>query len=372
LVPDDWDGDTIVVPVSAKLQQGLEDLMEAILLVADNTVILANPEGQVFGSVIEAERDRAKGVVATLLVQNGTVKLGDILVAGTSYGRVKAMFDFRGNRIEEAGPSTPVSVMGFNEVPKAGDLFRVAESDKDARVIVSEREENKKQSATSDKVTLESIFERYQAGQARELRLVIKADVQGSVEPIVSSLQGISASDDAGEIKVNVIHSGTGNISENDVMLASTTDAIVLGFNVTTDGGATSLADVEGVDVRLYDIIYRLTEDVEKALKGMLQPEEKETIIGKAEVRAVFKIRKTGNIAGCRVTSGEIRRKGRIRVMRGDELLHEDEISSLKHERDDVREVREGFECGIGVKGFDDFKEGDILECYITELVARG
>jgi translation initiation factor IF-2 len=261
--------------------------------------------------------------------------------------------------------------MGFNDVPEAGDLFRVAESDKEARAIVAERAENKKQSATADKVTLESIFERYKAGQARELRLVIKADVQGSLEPIVSSLEDISASDEEGEIKVNVIHSGTGNISENDVMLASTTDAIVMGFNVTTDGGASNLADVEGVDIRLYDIIYRLTEDVEKALKGMLQPEEKETVIGKAEVRAVFKIRKIGNIAGCRVTSGEIRRNGRIRVKRGDEVIHDDAISSLKHERDDVREAREGFECGIGVKGFDDFKEGDVLECYITELVAR-
>jgi translation initiation factor IF-2 len=369
LVPDEWDGDTIVVPVSATEKSGLEDLLEAILLVAENTEIMANPKSEVFGTVIEAERDRTRGVVATLLVQNGTLKLGDTLVAGMAHGRIKAMFDFRGKKIEEAAPSTPVSVMGFNDVPDAGDLFRAVESEREARVIVAEREQKRKAVASGDKLTLESIFERVKTGQERELRLIVKADVQGSLEPIITSLEKIKATDEEGEINVNVVHSGTGNISESDVMLANTSQAIVMGFNVSADVPARSYADQEGVDIRYYDIIYRLTEDVEKAIKGMLQPEEKQTVIGKAEVRAVFKIPKIGNIAGCRVSSGEVRRNGHMRVMRQNAMIYDGPISSLKHEKDDVREVREGFECGIGVKGFTDFKEGDILECYVSEMV---
>ena len=372
LVPDDWDGDTIVVPVSATQHKGLDDLLEAILLVADNTEILANPEGQVFGSVIEAERDRAKGVIATILVQNGHVKLGDILVAGTTYGRIKAMFDYRGVKIDEAGPSTPVSVMGFGNVPEAGDLFRIAESDKEARSIVTERKDKKKnaKAASFQAHTLENVFARFQSGETRELHLVIKADVQGSLEPIISSLQEIKATDEKGEITVNILHSGTGNIGENDVMLASASQAFVMGFNVASDDAARRMAEREGVQIRFYDIIYRLTEDVEKALKGMLTPEEKETVIGKAEVRAVFKIPRVGNIAGCRVLDGEIRRNALLRVLRGKEQIAEGEVSSLKHEKDDVREVRAGFECGIAVKGFKDYQEGDVLECFVRELVA--
>jgi len=371
LVPDDWDGDTIVVPVSATQQEGLEDLLEAILLVADNTEILANPAGQVIGTVIEAERDRARGVVATILVQNGTLRVADTLVAGTSHGRIRAMFDYLGEKIEEAKPSTPISVMGLNNVPQAGDLIRVVENEKEARVIVSEREQRKKDAGarTASVVTLESIFEKFQEGQARELRLVIKADVQGSLEPIISSLREISATDEEGQIKVNILHSGTGNIGKNDITLAAASQAIVMGFNVTADEGARKTAEQEGVSIRLYDIIYRLTEDVEKALKGMLTPEEKEVVIGHAEVRAIFKIPKIGKIAGSRVSEGEIRRNGFIRVIRADETQFEGEISSLKHEKDDVREVRAGFECGIGVKGFTDFLEGDILECYVLEVV---
>ncbi|MBT3239857.1 MAG: translation initiation factor IF-2 [Chloroflexi bacterium] len=371
LVPDDWDGDTIVVPVSAIEKTGLEDLMEAILLVSDNTEILANPEGQVFGTIIEAERDRARGVVASMLVQNGTLKRGDVLIAGTSYGKIKAMFDYHGNPIEEAGPSSPISVMGFDNVPEAGEFFRVVESEKAARVIVVEREQKKKdEAAASFKViTLENMFERFQSGLARELRLIVKADVQGSLEPIVSSLKAIKANDDAGVINVQVLHSGTGNISESDVMLANTSQAIVMGFNVSADTAASLYADREKIDIRFYDIIYRMTEDVEKALKGMLLPEEKEVTVGKAEVKAVFKVRKAGNIAGSRVTQGEIQRNAFIRVMRAGEVLHENSVSSLKHEKDNVNEVRKGFECGIGVKGFDAFQVGDILECYIQETV---
>ncbi len=372
LVPDDWDGDTIVVPVSATEGQGLEDLLEAILLVADNTEILANPTGKIFGALIEAERDKTRGVVATILVQNGTLEMGNTLVAGTAYGRIKAMFDYHGKKIQKAGPSSPISVMGFSDVPNAGEFFRVVGSEKEARLIVNERIEKKKDAAATSAgvLTLENIFAKVQSGEARKLRLIVKADVQGSLEPIISSLNGLSATDDVGEIKVNVIHSATGNIGESDIMLATASQAIVMGFNVTADVAAKRVAEQEKISVRHYDVIYRLTEDVEKALKGMLEPEEVETVIGKAEVRAIFKVRKAGNIAGCRVVDGEIRRSAFIRVIRGgDEIIHSGEISSLKHEKDDVREIRSGFECGIGIKDFNDFKEGDILECYEKELV---
>jgi translation initiation factor IF-2 len=367
LVPDDWDGDTIVVPMSAKEKQGLDDLLEAVLLVADNTVIRANPDGPVVGTVIEAEIDRAKGVLATLLVQNGTLNVGDIVVAGNSYGRLRAMFDHLGQRVKEAGPSTPVAVMGLNDVPQAGDMFRVVAAEKQARAIVAERKLALEQSASQQQatVTLEQLFDRVQAGEEKELRLVIKADVQGSLEPVISSLQEL----DTEEIRINILHAETGKIGESDVMLAAASRAIVIGFNVEPDQSAQRLSEAEGVSIRLYNIIYRLTEDIQKALKGMLEPEVKEVVLGHAEVRAVFHISKVGNIAGCRVLDGEIRRNARIRVIRENQSIHEAEISSLKHLQDDVREVRQGFECGIGIKGFDDFLEGDLLECYVIEKV---
>src|SRR3990172_180699 len=287
LIPDDWEGDTIAVPVSAKQKQGLEDLLEAILLVADNTEILANPKGQVIGTVIESERDPSRGVIATLLVQNGSLHLGDTVVVGTAYGRLRAMFDFAGQKLEEAGPSTPVSVLGLNDVPAAGEPFRVVESEREARALVAERTEKEKQEKTAggQPLTLETMFEAFKAGQVRELRLIIKADVQGSLEPIVSSLQELSAGDKVGEIGVNILHTGTGNISESDITLASASKAIVMGFNVLADGPALRMAEKEGVSVRLYDIIYRMSEDVDKALKGMLEPEVKERVIGMAELR---------------------------------------------------------------------------------------
>jgi translation initiation factor IF-2 len=368
LVPDDWDGDTIVVPISAKRLTGIEDLLEAILLIADSMEIQANPKGKVIGTVIEAERDRAKGVLATLLVQNGTLKVGDAVVAGMAHGRLRAMFDHRGRKVHKAGPSTPVAVMGLNDVPHAGDIFRVVESEKVAREIIYERQAAKGQAAVTAQtaITLEQLFERFQAGELRELRLIVKADVQGSLEPIVSSLNDFNK----GDIKVNILHAETGNIGENDVMLASASKAVVIGFNVQPDSAARRLAEAEGVSIRIYDIIYRLTEDVEKALKGMLEPEEKETVLGHAEVRAVFHISKVGNIAGCRVTDGEIRRNARMRVLRNGAPIHEGSISSLKHLQEDVREVRSGFECGIGLKGFDNVQMGDRLECFIVERVA--
>ncbi len=370
LVPDDWDGNTMVVPISAKQKKGLEDLLEAILLITDSISIKANPKGKVIGTVIEAERDRAKGVVATFLVQNGTLEVGDLVVVGTTYGRLRAMFDHRGRKVRKAEPSMPVSVMGLNEVPSAGDLFEVYQSEKEARMLVEERLQAKSKPDESQKtaITLEQLFDRFQAGEVRELRLIVKADVQGSLEPIISSLNDLGK----GEIKLTTLHTETGNIGENDVMLASASKAVVIGFNVQADAAARRLAETEGVSIRLYDIIYRLTEDVEKALKGMLEPEEVETTIGQAEVRAVFRISKLGNIAGSRVTSGEIRRGSRARVLRRGEVLHESSVNSLKHLQEDVRELRSGFECGIGVKGFDAYEVGDIIECYVLEKVAAG
>ena len=368
LIPDDWDGDTMIVPVSAKKRTGIEDLLEAIVLTAESIEIKANPNGKVLGTVIEAELDKSKGVIATLLVQNGTLRVGDAVIAGTAHGHVRAMFDFQGKPIQEATPSTPVSVLGLSDVPAAGEVFVTVDSEKEARSLAAQRKLHAQEAENRPRAakTLDQIFDAFQKGETQELRLVIKADVQGSLEPIVSSLNELSA----GEIKVNVLHAATGNITENDVMLAAASDAIVIGFNVTADQGARRVAETEGIDIRSYDIIYRLTEDVEKALKGMLEPETRQIVIGRAEVRAVFRIPKIGNIAGCLVTQGELRRNARVHVLRGQEEIFEGALSSLKHEKEDVREIREGFECGVGVKGFSDFERGDILECYTQEQVA--
>ena len=367
LVPDDWDGNTICVPLSAKQRKGIDDLLEAVLLVADNMNIRANPNGKVIGTVIEAELDKAKGTMVTLLVQNGTLNVGDVVVVGKAYGRLKAMFDYRGRKLRKAGPSMPVSVMGINDVPAAGDIFQIVPSERDARTVVSDRIQTLEQASSTPKtpLTLEELFDRFQSGEERELRLVIKADVQGSLEPIISSLNELST----GDIKINILHAETGNIGENDVMLASASKAIVIGFNVQAESNVRRLADTEVVSIRLYDIIYRLIEDVEKALKGMLEPVEQKTVVGHAEVRAIFRISKIGNIAGCRVIDGEVRRNARVRILRAGELLYEGDITSLKHMQEDVREVRQGFECGIGIKGFNDIIVGDIIECYIIEKV---
>jgi translation initiation factor IF-2 len=367
LVPDEWDGDTMVVPVSAKQKTGLEDLLEAITLVADNVDIKANPDGKVLGTVIEGEVDKAKGVVATLLVQNGTLRVGDALLAGTASGRARAMFDYLGQTIEEALPSTPISILGLSDVPMAGELFTAMESEREARAQAEKIIEGKQEEKTAQKaMSLDQIFDAFKAGEAQELKLVIKADLQGSLEPIVSSLENLSA----GDIRVNILHSATGNIGESDVMLATASDAIIIGFNVSADQGAKMLAETERVDIRIYDIIYRLTEDVEMALKGMLEPETHEIELGRAEIRAVFRIPKIGRVAGCRVLSGELHRNAKMRVLRADESLHQGPISSLKHEKDDVQEVREGFECGVGLKGFEAFEVGDILQCFTEETVA--
>jgi len=365
LVPDDWDGDTMIVPVSAKQRTGIEDLLEAILLTSEGMSIKANPNGKKIGTIIEAEIDKSKGVMTTLLIQNGTVNAGDIVVAGSSYGRIRAMFDYKNKPIQKAGPSTPILIMGMNDVPQAGDIFQVVDSTKVAMSIVTKRKIADKDSRfASPKATLEELFIRVQAGEEKELRLIIKADVQGSLEPIMNSLNDLTSK----EISINILHAETGNISENDVMLASASKAIIVGFNVTADSAAKRMAEGEGVSIRMYKIIYRLIEDVEKALKGMLEPEYVEVIIGKADVLAIFKIQKIGAIAGCKITAGEFKRNAKARVVRNEEVIHEGEINSLKHEKDDVREVRTGFECGIGLKGFSDFEVGDTILCFTKEL----
>jgi translation initiation factor IF-2 len=366
LVPDEWEGNTIVVPVSAKLKQGLDDLLEAILLVADSSDIKANPNGKVLGTVIEAQLDKAKGPIATLLLQNGTLETGETVLAGNAYGRIRAMFDYRGRKLHRAGPSTPVQVLGLNDIPDAGDVFQVLPSEREARAIVQEHKlKAQEEQSVAPKATLEELFDHFQAGEVRELRLLIKADVQGSLEPIVNSLNELEQS----EISINIIHAGTGNISESDVYLAAASKAIIIGFNVQADVAARRLAETEGVSIRLYEIIYRLTEDVEKALKGMLAPEFKEVTIGHADILQVFKISKVGAVAGCKVTQGEIRRNARSRIVRAGQTIFEGEISSLKHEKDDVREVRQGFECGIAFKGFNDFAVGDVVISFTLERV---
>ena len=364
LVPDEWGGNTMVVPVSAKQKQGIDDLLEGILLVADSVDIRANPQGKVIGTVIEAELDKSKGVMATLLVQNGTLESGTIVVAGTAHGKLRALSDYKGKPIKKAGPSTPVAVMGLSDVPSAGDLFQIVDSEREARSIVSERAEAAKtQTQSKKKVSLEDLFANVQAGTAKELNLIVKADVQGSLDPIVTELNKLGQ----GEIGIKILYSETGNIGDNDVMLASASHAIIIGFNVQADVSARRLAEKEGVDIRLYEIIYRMTEDIEKAQKGMLEPVVMEKIIGRAQVLAVFSASKFGRVAGCRVTDGELRRNAKVRLYRGTDIVYEGDMGSLRHEKDDVKEVRQGYECGVGFKSFSDIQVGDQLICYILE-----
>ncbi|HEY2980259.1 MAG TPA: translation initiation factor IF-2, partial [Anaerolineales bacterium] len=366
LVPDDWGGNTMVVPVSAKQKQGIDDLLEGILLVADNTEIRANPEGKVIGTVIEAEVEKTKGTIATLLVQNGTLQAGDVVVAGSAYGKLRAISDFRGKPIKTAGPSTPVAALGLNDVPAAGDVFQVVESEKEARLIVDERLQTAKDKTLVKKVSLEDIFSSVQSGDVQELNLIVKADVQGSLDPIMSELNKLGQ----GAIGINILYAETGNIGDNDVMLASASHAILIGFNVQADVTARRLAEKEGISIRLYEIIYRMTEDIEKALTGMLAPEVIEKVIGRAQVLAVFSASKLGKVAGCRVTEGELRRNSRVRILRGSDIVFEGEMASLRREKEDVKEVRAGFECGVGFKNFNDIKIGDQLVSYVLEKSA--
>jgi translation initiation factor IF-2 len=370
LVSDEWDGDTMMVPVSAYTGEGIEDLLESILLVAEQTEIKANPKGKVGGTVLEAELDRSRGVMVTLLVQNGTLKRGDTVIAGTSFGRIKAMFNERGDTVNEALPSMPVRIMGMNVIPAAGTLFEVVDNEKAARAIAAERQAQTKAAEEAPaRFTLEDLYARFQAGEAKDLNLIIKADVQGSLEPLVNSLEKLTVKDQDKDLSVKILHTDIGNIVESDVMLASASKAIIVGFQVAVDGAAQRRADSEGVEIRQYDVIYHLLEDIEKALEGLLEPVYEDRVIGSAEVRQVFKISKVGAIAGSYVREGEARRDASARVIRSHRIIHEGRISSLKRFTEDVREVRMGFECGIGVSGFEDFQEGDIIQFTVRERV---
>jgi len=364
LVPDEWGGNTMVIPVSAKQKQGIDDLLEGVLLVADNADIRANPQGKVIGTVIEAELDKSKGVMATLLIQNGTLESGSIVVAGTSHGRLRALNDYKGKPVKKAGPSTPVAVMGLSDVPSAGDVFQVVATEKEARTIVAQRIEAAKTLVQSKKkMSLEDLFANVKAGEAQELNLIVKADVQGSLDPIVTELNKLGE----GEIGIKILYFEAGNIGDNDIMLASASHAIIIGFNVQAEVSARRLAEKEGVDIRLYEIIYRMTEDIEKALNGMLEPVVKEKVLGHAQVLAVFTASKFGKVAGCRVTDGELRRNAKVRLYRGTDLVYEGDMGSLRHEKEDVKEIKQGYECGVGFKSFNDIQVGDQLICYILE-----
>jgi translation initiation factor IF-2 len=369
LVVEDWGGDTICVPLSALKNQGISDLLENILLVTDVADLKANPDRLAQGTVIEGKVDRRRGVSATLLVQNGTLKVGHMIVIGTQYGRIRAMFNYIGKPVKEAGPSTPVSVLGLSEVPEAGDFFEAVKNEKSARALASERQDEEERGAQAAGVrrpiSLEDFFSQMQESGDQTLNLIIKADVQGSLEPVVNSLNKLGNE----KLKVKILLEGTGNISESDVNLAVASGAIIIGFNVEIDQAAHREAEVSGVDIRLYNIIYKLIDDVEKALQGLLEPEYADKVIGKAEVRAVFKIGRRGSVAGSYILEGKITRNALARVIRNDKALHESKISSLKRFTEDVREVAAGFECGIGVDGFHNFQEGDIIEAYVKERV---
>jgi translation initiation factor IF-2 len=368
LIPDEWDGDTMVIEVSAREEWGIEDLLEAILLVAEDLEPRANPDAEATGTVLEARLERGRGVVATVLVQNGTLQTGDTLLVGEHYGRIRSMFDYRGNPLKEAGPATPVSVSGLNGMPDAGDQFEVVESEKVARKVVAERALEADSGPTERRgISLDEFFSRLQEGETKTLNLIVKADVQGSLEPVVTSLEKLSHDNE--EVDLEILHASTGNISESDIMLASASDAVVLGFNVDIDTAARVTASNEGIEIKLYNIIYKLLEDVELAMRGLLGPTFAETIIGRAEVRAVFQISGVGAVAGSYMRTGIARRNAQARVIRDTRLLHTGPVSSLKHLQENVREVRTGFEFGVSVSGFNDYEAGDIIEFFEMQRV---
>ena len=365
LIPEEWGGDTICVPVSALTGMNIDKLLESILLVAEMKELKANPNRAAKGIVIEARLDKNRGPIATLLVQNGTLHSGDIIVAGTSVGRVRVMVDDKGRKVKEAGPSVPVEIMGLAEAPQAGDAFDAVSDERLARELVEQRKQKQKeeQFKSFEKVTLENLFSSLKEGELKELDIIVKADVQGSVEAVKQSLEKLSND----EVRVKIIHGGVGAINESDVMLANASNAIIVGFNVRPDPVAAQNAERDGVDIRCYRIIYDCIDEIEAAIKGMLAPKFREVQQGRAEVRQVVKISSVGNIAGCYVLSGKVTRNSKIRVVRDGIVITEDEISSLRRFKDDVKEVAQNFECGIGLAKFNDIKEGDIFEAFTIE-----
>jgi translation initiation factor IF-2 len=371
LQPEEWGGATQFSEVSAKQQQNLDDLLEKVLLVADAELDLrANPSAEASGPIIESRLDVGRGPVATMLVHRGTLRVGDAIVAGNAFGRVRGLFSYRGEKVKEARPGEPVEIIGFDTPPLAGENARVVENERHARHLAQIRAERLRREQLASRpggITLESLFEQMEEGQVQELRLVVKADVQGSVEAAVGEVEKIQHA----EVRVRVIHSGVGGITESDVNLAAASGALVVGFNVRPSAEARALAEREGVEIRTYRVIYQLTEDIEQALVGMLRPVSEEVALGEAEVRALIRISRFGTIAGSYVTRGTIRRGGRARIVRDGAVVYETTIDSLKRFKDDVREVTEGFECGIHLEGFDDVKEGDLIEAYEVRQVER-
>ena len=365
LVPEEWGGDTPCIPVSAKTKEGLDDLLEMVTLIAEMKELKANPDRAAKGTVIEARLDKGRGPIATVLVQNGTLHQGDIVIAGTCVGRVRVMVNDKGERVKEAGPSVPVEITGLAEVPQGGDIFNAVSDEKLARELVEQRKASQKeeQFKAQTKVTLDNLFDQMKLGEVKELQIIVKADVQGSVEAVKQSLEKLSND----EVRVNVIHGGVGAINESDVMLAEASNAIIVGFNVRPDSVAAANAESAGVDMRLYRIIYDCIEEIEAAMKGMLAPKTREVVLGTAECRNVIKIKSVGTISGSYVKSGKIVRNAGVRVMRDGIVIAEDTIASLQRFKDAVKEVNEGYECGIGLERFNDIKEGDLFEAYTIE-----
>ena len=364
VIIEEWGGDVIAVPVSAKTGEGLKDLLEHILLVAEVSELKADPDRPAEGAIIEAELDPSRGPMATIIVRTGTLRIGDTVIAGHTWGRVKAMFDEKGQRLKTAGPATPLKIMGLSEVPRAGDTLTVVKDERAAREVMEARE-RERTAAAQHTTTLEAFSDDISAGRAKELGIVLKADVQGTLEAVQQALEGLSSD----RARVKVLHTATGKISESDVMLARASEGIVVGFNVRSEPGAVRISKAESVDIRHYDIIYKLTEDIDNALKGIMEPIIEEVVDGHAEVRAIFRVRGS-RIAGCMVTDGIIRRNSQARIKRGEEVLHESRVSSLRRFKDDAREVQAGVECGIGVEGFGEFQEGDVIEAFHTETKA--
>ena len=369
LVSEDWGGDTVCVPVSAKQGLNIEQLLEMVLLTAEMLELKANPKSKAQGTVIEAKLDKGRGAVASLLVQSGTLHVGDSILVGATYGRVRAMFDDEGNAIKAAGPSIPVEVLGLSEVPAAGDRFTQCKDEKTARAMAEEKKEKNKIESFSDahRVSLEDLYDQIKEGKVKELAIIVKADVQGSVQAIRQSLEKLSTDD----VKVRVIHGGVGAITETDITLATASNAIVIGFNVRPDVNAGFAADRDGVDVKTYRIIYDAIDDVKSAMIGMLEPEYRELVLGKAEVRTTYKISNLGTIAGCYILDGKVKRNSEVRVIRGGIVVFESTLASLKRFKDDAKEVAAGYECGLSVEKFNDLREGDIVESFIMESIIR-
>ena len=369
LVPEDWGGDIICEPVSAHTEMGIDNLLEDILLTAEMRELRANPNRAAKGTIIEARLDKGRGPVATLLVQNGTIRVGDTIVAGTAYGRVRAMNDDKGQMIKEAGPSTPVEIIGFNDVPDAGDILYVSDDERLTRQVAEERRDKIKaaQLKSMQKTTLDDLFSQMKEGELKELNVIVKADVQGSVEAVRASLEKLSND----EVRVRSIHGGVGAINESDISLAASAGAIVVGFNVRPDAKARALAEQQGVDVRLYRVIYDAIDEVKAAMTGMLAPKFREVLLGHAEVRQLFKVSGVGTIAGCMVTDGVMRRNGKVRLLRDNIVIFEGNLDSLRRFKDDAREVAQGYECGIGLESYNDLKEGDVIECFVMEEIER-